>query len=136
MGNYLSFLCSSLLASYAKNKNVFSFKYYFAGNCLLKVNNKDIKICCSSILFVDFEQVCGHVANILYSLRNLNTCSQIKSNEKNLGPNLFQTTVQKMKFSIKDFFSKWKTSFLCAVLQSDVKTLPPIDPFQVDASFR
>ena len=115
-----------------KNENVFSFKHYFVGNYLLKVNNKNIKV----IFFVDFEQVRGHVANILYSLRNLNTCSQIKSNEKDLGPNLFQTTVQKMKFSIKDFFSKWKTSFLCAVLQSDVKTLPPIDPFQVDASFR
>ena len=52
MGNYLSFLCSSLLASYAKNKNVFSFKYYFAGNYLLKVNNKDIKI-----IFMDVVQV-------------------------------------------------------------------------------
>ena len=74
-----------------KNKNVFSFKYYFVGNYLLKVNNKDIKV----IFFVDFEQVCGHVANILYSLRNLNTCSHIKSNEKDLGPNLFQTTLYK-----------------------------------------
>ena len=46
------FLCSSLLASYAKNKTVFLFKYYFVGNFLLKVNNKDIKI-----IFMDVVQV-------------------------------------------------------------------------------
>ena len=51
------------------------------------------------MLIINFEQVCGHAVNVLYSLGIFNTYPQIKSNKNNWVPSLFQNNAQKIKFS-------------------------------------
>ena len=92
------------------------------------------------MLIINFEQVCGHVVNILYSLGIFNTYPQIKSNKNWLGSKFVSKQCTKNEVFLRIWSHLLKKSLMenfnfYAVLQNGYNTLSGIHAFQINVLF-